>query len=112
MSWRTPELTNTFRTPSTSEIDSRRSTCAVWSMGSMGQGLDPRHLLSSHLPLARFLAHSMPYMLAVGPPTSWMTPLNPGADAMRRASLIIDSLLLETTVVPWWAAMAQKEQSP
>ena len=70
------------------------------------------HLLSMHGPSFCFLAHSKPYMLAVGPPTSLNTPSNPGLDAIFLASLRIDSSLLETTVLPCMTAMAQKLHSP
>lgn len=112
MSYLMPEFTKTCLTPGTSEILRSRSVCPEWSMGRWGQGLDPRHLRSVHLPDFSLRGHSMPYMLAVGPPTSWMTPLNPGLDAMRPTSLRMDSSDLETTVVPWWTAIAQNEQSP
>ena len=89
-----------------------RSIWREWSMGSLGQGLEPRQRLSVHLPLVSLIRHSMPYMLAVGPPTSWMTPLKPGLEAILSASDTMDSSDLETTVVPWWIAIEQNEQSP
>lgn len=112
MSCLIPDATYTLLTPSTEDIPSRRRICLEWSMGSLGHGRPPRHLLSSHLPTAGFLAHSMPYMLAVGPPTSLMTPSNPGEAAILRTSSRIDPSDLLTTVVPWCADMAQNEQSP
>lgn len=78
----------------------------------MGHGLLPRHLLSLHAPLADFTPQSMPYMLAVGPPTSWTIPLKPFLEAMRSTSATMESSDLLTTVLPWWAAMAQKAHSP
>lgn len=81
-------------------------------MGSLGQGCDPRQRLSSHLPFAIFFGHSMPYMFAVGPPTSWKVPLNPGLEAMRLASSRMDPSERDTTVEPWCTDMAQKEHSP
>lgn len=112
MSCLMPEAMNTCLTPSTDDTSLSRAICPEWSMGILGHGEPPRHLRSSHLPLRSFLEHSMPYMFAVGPPTSRMTPSNPGADAMRRTSRIMESCDLETTVVPWCADMAQNEQSP
>lgn len=100
MSWRIPEAMKTLRTPSTEDTSSSSLICPEWSIGSLGHGLPPRHLLSSHLPFACFLAHSMPYMLAVGPPTSRMTPSNPGEEAILRTSSMMEPSDLETTVVP------------
>lgn len=111
MSCLMPEFTKTLFTPSISDIERRRSIWAEWSIPSFGQG-PSRHLLSSHLPTEVFFLHSMQYMLAVGPPTSWMTPLKPFLDAILSASARMDPLERDTTVVPWWAAMAQKEQFP
>ena len=94
-----PEFTKTLLTPSTSEMELRRSIWAEWSIPSLGHG-PSRHLLSSHLPTVHFFLHSMPYMLAVGPPTSWMTPLNPFFEAILPTSASMESLERETTVVP------------
>lgn len=81
-------------------------------MHSPGQGRSPRHGLSVHAPILSFWRHSMPYMLAVGPPTSLIIPLNPGLEANPLTSLRTDSSDLDTTVLPWCTAMAQNEQSP
>ena len=107
-----PDAMKTFFTPLTAEILLRRSICLEWSGLSALQMPGYMHLLSLHGPDLCFLKHSKPYMLAVGPPTSRMTPSNFGFDARRSTSLMMDSSLLDTTVRPCMTAMAQKLHSP
>ncbi len=112
MSYLMPELTNTFLTPGTALILFSRAICLPWSICSDGHGESPRQDLSWQAPCFSLRAHSIPYMLAVGPPTSCMMPLKCGSDAMRSTSLMMESSERETTVLPWCIAMAQKEHSP
>ena len=51
-------------------------------------------------------------MFALGPPTSWITPLNAGIRAIRSASRTIESAVRDWTALPWWEEMAQNAQSP
>src|SRR5438270_9964498 len=52
------------------------------------------------------------YMLAVGPPTSLMMPLNSGSAASLRTSLTTDSGDRDWMIRPWWAVIEQKVQPP
>jgi hypothetical protein len=51
-------------------------------------------------------------MLAVGPPRSLTLPLNQGCFVSRSISRIIESLLRDWMIFPWWWVMAQKAQPP
>ena len=57
-------------------------------------------------------AHSKPYMLAVGPPTSLIMPLNPFLEAILSTSRIMEASLLLVTVLPCIRAIEQKLHSP
>src|SRR5207237_5610667 len=52
------------------------------------------------------------YMLAVGPPTSLMTPWNSGSAAILRTSFSTDSCERDWMMRPWWAVIEQKVQPP
>ena len=41
-------------------------------------------------------------MFALGPPTSWITPLNSFIRAIRSASRTIESAVRDWTALPWW----------
>src|SRR5918912_2845023 len=52
------------------------------------------------------------YMLAVGPPTSLMTPAKSGSAASLRTSPSTDSWERDWMMRPWWAVIEQKVQPP
>ena len=74
-----PEATKTRLMRGSLRRRSSRRISGAWSGFRVRQTLGSMQCLSSHGPLASFLAHSKPYMLAVGPPTSRMVPLKSGS---------------------------------
>ena len=94
-----PELTNTFFTPGTSLILLRRSASLRWLVRRVGQAGEQD--MSGQAPAVPQRSHSVPYMFAVGPPTSLTIPLNSGITAIRVTSRTMDPMLRLWMIRPW-----------
>ena len=107
-----PLRTNTRLIPGISRIRRSSSVYSEWSASRFGHGSGARQLRFLHIP-HRFCFWQLVWRkLALGPPTSWMYPLNPGSWVSSSASSSTDSMDRLVTIRPWWKASAQKLHPP
>ena len=104
-----PDAMKTCFTPGISRRRSSRRSCSLWLRSSTGQSMQRR---SGQVPASSHRSQWIPYMFAVGPPTSWTTPVNSGIAAIRSTSRTIESMLRLWMILPWWWVRAQNEQEP